>query len=148
MGITVQGEDSPVYTVAAEVAVAAETAFNFLENPRNLGRWALGCFDTRPAGAGLYRGTSLFDGSEAYFRIEPHRSLYLLDFHLGVPEAMTPRISVRVVAAEIYGGDHGHCIVTISAWRDRGMDNVRWHRLCVCHETEIALLKSILEGPV
>jgi hypothetical protein len=39
-----------------------------------------------------------------------------------------------------------HCLVTLLAWRGKSMSDQRWHQLCVCHETEVFLLKGLLEG--
>ena len=69
------------HCVTLRVDVPADTAFRFLTDPLQLGRWSLGCFDTTAAVApGLFTGVSLYDGSRGWFRIEadfgtPHRGL-------------------------------------------------------------------------
>ena len=139
--------DSLSYSVSSEVSVPAEEAFSYLSDPRMLGRWALGCFDTKPSAVeGLFKGTSLFDGLEAWFRIETDAKRFLIDYHLGGPEKQTPRISTRVIPGPHYGRDGQHCIVTMTAWRTSDMSDNRWQRLRASHDAEIFLIQAQLEN--
>ncbi|MBW2064615.1 MAG: hypothetical protein JRJ03_06730 [Deltaproteobacteria bacterium] len=138
--------EMPCYTVGVEIAVKAERAFRYLADPEKLGRWALGCFDTKPAGEKvLFKGRSLFDGSETFVRIETDESRLLIDYHVGDPERQVPRIFTRVVPGPNYGSDPGHCLVIMTAWRTRDMSEARWKRLCASHDAEILMIQTQLE---
>jgi uncharacterized protein YndB with AHSA1/START domain len=138
--------DSICYTVSREVSVPAEEAFRYLSDPQMLGRWALGCFNTEPtAEEGLYKGTSLFDGLETWVRLETDPKRFLIDYHVGGPEKQLPRISTRVIPGPLYGRDHEHCLVTMTAWRTTDMSTARWQRLCASHDAEIFLIQAQLE---
>ena len=59
------------HAATLRIDVEARVAFDLLADPLRLGRWSLGCFDTRAVGsAGLYTGVSLYDGAPAWFRID------------------------------------------------------------------------------
>ena len=57
------------------VAVPAETAFAYLSDGLKQSEWALGSWQREKIGEQLFRGTSLFDGSEAFVRISADASL-------------------------------------------------------------------------
>jgi hypothetical protein len=138
--------ESMSYTVSAEVSVPAQEAFRYLSDPLMLGRWALGCFHTRPtAQQGLFKGVSLFDGLETWFHIETDLERLVIDYHVGGPQDRRPRISTRIVPGSGYGRDDQHCIVTMTAWRTSDMSNLRWQRLCASHDAEIFLIQAQLE---
>jgi len=128
------------------VEVPANVAFDYLADPMKLGRWSLGCFDTRPGSAqDIYSGTSLYDGAPAWFRITGDRSRGWVDFHLGTPDRLIPRISARIVpGGHVDLPDHS-CLVSLIAWRSSAMDDARWQRLCAAHEAEIWLIKMQIE---
>lgn len=139
--------DPLCHTVTAEIAVPAESAFRYLADPVKLGLWALGCFDTHSTGKnGLYKGTSLFDGSEAWFRIETDPKRFLIDYHVGDSKQQLPRISTRIVPGPNYGQDAEHCMVSMMAWRTSDMSNHRWQRLCATHDAEILMIQAQLES--
>lgn len=139
--------DPLCHTVSAEIKVSAESAFQYLADPIKLGRWALGCFDTQPTETdGLYKGTSLFDGSEAWVRIETDPNRFIIDYHVGDAEHQLPRISTRVVPGPNYEGDSKHCIVSMMAWRTADMSPKRWQRLCATHDAEILMIQAQLES--
>ena len=139
--------DPLCHSVTAEIAVPAESAFRYLADPVKLGRWALGCFDTQPTGTdGLFKGTSLFDGSEAWFRIETDLKRFLIDYHVGDSKNQLPRISTRIVPGPNYGRDAEHCMVSMIAWRVSDMSDHRWQRLCATHDAEILMIQAQLES--
>ncbi|HET8728920.1 MAG TPA: hypothetical protein VFO41_15570 [Alphaproteobacteria bacterium] len=132
--------------MTALVDAAAETAFAFLSDPHALGRWSLGCFDTKSADeTGLYAGVSLFDRTPGFCRIEPHPALNLVDYRIGTPERLVARISARVVPHHICDLRPDQCYVTLTAWRPATMKDERWERLCATHEAEIWLIKAQIE---
>ena len=137
-------QNSICHGVSAEVAVAAQDAFAYLADPKMVGRWALGCFNALPTQEpGLYQGTSLFDGTKTWFRIDsdPER---LIDYHVGDVDRQLPRISTRIVPGPHYGRDADYCIVTMDAWRPVGMTDNRWQRLCAAHDAEILIIQAQL----
>jgi hypothetical protein len=129
-----------------QVDVPPGVAFDYLTDPLKLGRWSIGCFDTRPAGCdGIYTGTSLYDGERVWFRITADQDRRWIDFHLGAPDRLVPRIAARVVPGnDLELPDHT-CLVSLIAWRNSGMDDERWERLRTAHDAEIWLIKVQIE---
>ena len=140
--------DAPCYTVSLEIAVPAEDAFRFLSEPEKVGRWALGCFNTRrcEGHSELFKGTSLFDGSESWVRAETDPGRFLIDYHVGTAEEQTPRISARVFPGALLRRTPGSCVVSLTAWRTGDMSDDRWRRLCATHDAEIFLIREQLEA--
>lgn len=124
----------------------AEVAFAFLADPAGLGSWALGCWDARPAGERMVRGTSLFDASTAYVRADPDSVRLSVDFAVGAdPDELVHRISARVIPGLVLGFDGNRSLVTLLAWRHAAMSDERWSRLVASHEAEILLLRARIE---
>ncbi len=137
------------HSVTAEINAPCTEVFEFLQEPMNLGKWALGCWDTRPTDEpGLYTGTSLFSGDKSFFRLSANKDLYLIDYLVGERDKLVPRISIRVIAGETVGSNDSCCLVTVDAWRDIAMNDERWRQLCISHETEILLIKALIEREI
>ncbi|MCZ4290976.1 hypothetical protein [Hoeflea alexandrii] len=135
------------HSVTGLLDVPAEAAFTFMADPIALGQWSLGCMNTRSVKqTRTHSGHSLFDGAQGFFEIETDRDRLIVDYHLGSPEHMVPRVSARIVPADICGLGKEQCYVTLTAWRATDMDDARWHRLCVTHEAEMYLIKSQCEA--
>lgn len=135
------------HSVTGLLKVPAQAAFAFMTDPIALGRWSLGCMDVEAAGPeGLYRGRSLFDGGEAHFRIDADPARGVIDYLLGTPDRLRPRISARIVSADCCDLPPGQCYLTLTAWRVAGMDDARWQRLCASHEAEILLIAAQCEA--
>ena len=133
------------HSVSAECAVPARRAYEFLSEGLEVGRWALGSFDARKVDENLFRGRSLFDGSEVLYRPVGDPARLIVDYHVGNdPEALVPRVMARVVPGEATGRDRCSCIVTLVAWRDASMSDARWERLVAAHEVEIRLIQAQL----
>ena len=134
------------HMVTQQIAASAEAAYAYLRDPVRLGRWSLGCFDTRATETGgLFVGRSLFDGATGWFRIDADADRLEIDFLVGTPQNLQRRICARVVPGPALGYDAGTCLVTLIAWRPAGMDGERWTRLCALHEAEIFLIKGQIE---
>ena len=139
--------DAFSHCVTQAVKVPAEKAYAFLADGLQLGRWSFGCWDSKAAGDGLFTGHSLFDGGKGYVRIDGDAKRLIIDWHVGgSPDRMTPRIMARVIPGPRTARGADECLVTMTAWRDQGMDDGRWQRLVACHETEIILIKSLMEA--
>jgi hypothetical protein len=136
----------PSHCATALVGVPADRAYAFLVDPVALGRWSLGCMDLEPIGDGVYRGHSLFDGSEGWLSIDGDPQRRVVDYHVGTLEARSPRISARVVPGPVCGLAPSECYISLLAWRSASMDAARWQRLCASHAAEIWLIKAQLEA--
>jgi hypothetical protein len=125
----------------------ADAAFAFVADATRLGSWALGCWNAELVGERLARGTSLFDESTSYVRVEPDSERLVVDFAVGdVPESLVRRISARVLPGDALGYGTGRCLVTLVAWRPGDMADERWERLVASHAAEILLLKARIEA--
>lgn len=135
------------HLAAATVAVPADFALSRLSEAASVGQWALGSMDLAPTGQpGVWRGRSLFDGSESHVEISAHPDLGLIDYHVGTAEQRSPRIMIRVVPGFVIGLDANQCQVSMIAWRAVGATDATWLRTCTTHETEILLIKAQLES--
>jgi hypothetical protein len=138
--------DRYCHTATAEVAVEARTAFNFMADGIKQGRWALGSWERREAKKGLFVGTSLFDGKETWVRISADPERLLVDYLVGrSPEALLPRNSARIVPGPATKRSEKKCLVTLMTWRLADMTDEAWEQLCVTHETELFMIKGLLE---
>jgi hypothetical protein len=135
------------HSVTALIEAPAELTFEFLADPIQVGNWALSSMRAQPADApGVYRGRSLFDGVQNHFAVTPHPQLLLVDYRVGPPEALLPRIRAQIIRAESVGLAPTSCYLTMTAWRPAGMPTARWSRLCAAHNVEIWLIKEQVEA--
>jgi hypothetical protein len=138
--------DDRVHTASAVIDVAPRQAFTFLADGISLGRWALGCFETKAMGDGVFAGRSLFDGRALYVRIEPSEGELAVTYRVGSqPDRLSPRISAKVSPLEPGSSECERCLVSLIAERTPDMSDERWRQLAVTHETEILLIKGQLE---
>ena len=83
------GTDELCHTASAEVAVDAQTAFEYLSDGLRQGEWTLGSWDRERLDSNLYRGRSLFDGRELYIRINRDEQTLVVDYEVGrKPESL------------------------------------------------------------
>lgn len=138
---------SPAHCATALVEVDASEAFDFLADPLMLGTWSLGCMRTGPTQSpALFTGYSQYDNSQVWFEVAAHRELLLIDYRVGTPDSLAPRISARVIPAAACDLESDQCYVTLLAWRSAQMSLARWQQLCTAHEAEIWLIKARLES--
>jgi len=129
------------------VMKAASDVFMRMADARNLHRWSFGTWKTELLPDELVLGTSLFDGSQIYVRIDADEARLLIDFHLGANAAkLVPRIQVRVVPGGYVGLGDDQSVLTFISWRSETIDDDRWRRLTASHETEVMLVKSLIES--
>lgn len=137
---------SQAFTVAALVAVGAEKAFAFLEDGMNQRYWALGSWDRREVGGGLFAGTSLIDGAELYIRVIPRPNLLLVDFETGTtPESLAHEVEARIVPGPTLGHPDGTCLIVLTVYRLASVDDASWEQAWHMFETEIQMIKGRLE---
>ena len=138
--------DVHAHLASVRVDAPAALVFAHLGDGRRLGRWALGSMELKPeVEPGVWRGVSLFDGSEAEVEIRRHADLGLIDYHLGPAGARVPRVSIRVTPGTDWGLPEASCLVAMTTWRADWMDDERWNRTCKTHELEVLLFKSQIE---
>lgn len=129
------------------IARAAAEVFAFMSDPAKLHRWSFGTWETEIAPDGLVTGTSIFDGTRTFVRIEPDAERLSIDYHLGTDAAnLAPRIAVRIVPGGRLGLEAASAVLTFLAWRTAAMTDERWRRLTASHEFEAVLIKSLLEN--
>ncbi|MSP48185.1 MAG: hypothetical protein EXQ95_02545 [Alphaproteobacteria bacterium] len=139
--------DAATHTVSIELAVPADRAFAFMSDPGKLDRWSFGTWKTVLHEGGLAEGSAIFDGSVTWVRIDADKARGVIDYHLGKDRnALTPRIMARVVPGERLELGDDACVLTLIAWRTRGMSDERWRRLAASHEFEVFLIKSLVEA--
>lgn len=136
---------SHAHLASTRIDTPANFALTRLADARAVGRWALGSMDFEPLGEGLWQGVSLFDGSTSIVEIVLHRDLGLIDYHVGSREQRVPRVSIRVTSGADWGMGADRCIAAMTTWRAGWMDDERWRRTCVTHETEVLLFKAQIE---
>jgi hypothetical protein len=133
--------DATVHCASVLCQVPAALALAFLADGLQLGRWALGCWRTEPAGEGVVRGHSLFDGQQAWVRPVADPAALSVVYHVGgSAQALTPRIRATVQPEP--GG--AACRISLHAERTPDMDDGRWLRLVRCHEVEVLLIDAQL----
>jgi hypothetical protein len=138
--------DGLFHGASVEVAVPAEEAFVYLSDGLKQGDWTLGSWQREQVGDGLFRGVSLFDGSETYVRIHADPDALLVDYEVGpAPDRLLRMNAARVVPGPLLGGPEGTCVVTLMKWRTAGQTDDEWRRACVTFDTEIHMIKGRLE---
>jgi len=137
---------------AADVATAviarpARAVFDFMADPHRLDLWSFGTWRVEVTPDGLVKGTAIYDGSHTYVRIDPDPDRLLVDYAVGsTPDALSPRIYVRITPGETLGLDAGQSMLSIVALRTAGMDDTRWQGLTTAHAFEAGLIRAILES--
>jgi hypothetical protein len=135
-----------VHCASSLCAASADTAFAYVATPSRLGEWALGCWQATEDDEGVVSGTSLFDGATTFGRLVADPQLRVVDFEVGgEPAELVRRISVRIVPGADIGLDADSSLVVLTAWRTAAMDDERWRRLVVAHETVVLLLRRRIE---
>ncbi|MBM3547230.1 MAG: hypothetical protein FJX54_09760 [Alphaproteobacteria bacterium] len=135
------------HAVSIELAVAADRAFAFMSDPKAMDRWSFGTWKIVLHEGGLVEGSSIFDGSVTWVKIDADKSRGVIDYHLGKEaSALTPRIMARVIPGERLDLGQDKCVLSMIAWRTKTMPDERWKRLVASHEFEMFLLKSLIEA--
>jgi hypothetical protein len=134
------------HAASTEVAVPAEAAFAYLSDGLRQGEWTLGSWNRERTGEQLFRGTSLFDGSETFVRIVAHPEQLLVDYEVGpAPDRLLRVNSARVVPGPLVGRPEGTCVIALTKWRLPTQDDAGWRQACVTFDTEIHMIRGRLE---
>ena len=128
------------------VEVPAETAFAYLADGLKQSDWTLGSWNREDLGDGLFRGTSLFDGTYTYVRLEPEPASLLVDYWVGTdPDRLLRLNSARIVPGPAVGRPEGTCLVTLLKWRTPSQSDEAWAVACGIFDTEVHMIKGRLE---
>ncbi|MBS1880056.1 MAG: hypothetical protein JST31_11115 [Actinobacteria bacterium] len=137
--------DPNAICASIEVAVPAQTAFEFMADGLKQDHWALGSMGREDLGDDLYRGKSSFDGSDLYVKLFPDPELLLVDYSTGPsPEQLVPHVEARIRPGSWLGRDDSVSVVTLTIWRD-GEDDDEWEFHFHLWRTEIRLIKGAIE---
>ena len=129
------------HTASIEVDVPAHEAFAFMADGLNQSKWALGSLKRQALGDNLFSGTSFWDGSILYVRVESHEELLLVDYYCGkAPESLQHMNSARIVPR-----GETRCMVALTKWHIPGMDEATYIRTAESFETEVWFIKFNLE---
>ena len=140
-------EDPNSLSASIEVAVAPPIAFEFMASGMNQSRWALGSWERVDHGDGLFSGTSLWDASTLYVRLEPHPELLLVDYRVGKdPDDLRRLTQARIVPGAELGRDPESCVITLTTWRGAAHTDASWARTHHAYRTEMHLIKGRLEN--
>ncbi|MCP4316252.1 MAG: hypothetical protein GY789_09600 [Hyphomicrobiales bacterium] len=141
---------APSHITSVEIERPAQLVFEFVSSPVNLDRWTFGTWSIEISDDGLVHGTSLFDGSSVYVRVDPDPQRMIVDYHIAGTEdgPLIPRIMARVNPGDHIGIPDDHSVLSLMTWRSADSDDFAWHRLTTIHETEILLVKSIIEQQI
>ena len=133
-------------TASIRIAAPASEVFAFMADPARLDLWSFGTWRTEIGADGLVHGWSLQTGAPIWLRIVEHPALMLVDYHLGgSPEALSPRIFVRVIPGTVTGHGAEDCALVMTALRGATMDDARWARLIRAHAFELDVIKAQIE---
>jgi hypothetical protein len=139
--------DPFAHSASIEVAVDARTAFDFMASGKMQTYWTLGSWDRVDLGDGLFSGTSLWDASTLYVRLEPHPELLLVDYRVGKdPDDLRRLTQARIVPGAELGRDPDSCVITLTTWRGAAHNDASWARTHHAYKTEMHLIKGRLEN--
>jgi hypothetical protein len=140
-------DDLHSHSASIEVAVDPQTAFEYMASGMNQSRWALGSWERADHGDGLFSGTSLWDASTLYVRLEPHPELLLVDYQVGKDPGELRRLTqARIIPGEVLGRDPQSCVITLTTWRGAAHSDASWTRTYHAYKTEMHLIKGRLEN--
>ena len=130
-----------------EIAVPAEQAFAYIASGMKQGEWALGSWNRRDAGDGIFVGTLAVRRLRALDPPErPPRPAAGRVRHRHAPRTTCARWSgVGVVPGPVLGLADDHCVVTFTIWRGAAMDDAGWELMSHTFPTELRMIKGRLE---
>ena len=134
-------------TAAIHIEADAQTVFAYVTDPHKLNRWSFGTWETSIRSDGLVKGQSLATGATAFLRMDMDRDRLLVDYLLGgTADVLIPRISARVIPAEVTGHASGTSTLLFTALRLTDMDDYRWDSMCRLHRVELDVIKGQIES--
>ena len=140
-------DDPNAHIASIEVAAPADAAFAFMADGMAQTYWALGSWDRREEGEGLFSGISLFDVNRLYVRLDSDPVRRLVDYRVGpAPDELRHRVQARVIPGSELGRDSDRSVITLITWRSTSATNESWARTYHAFRTEVHLIKARVEG--
>ena len=140
-------DDGRAHICSARIDCPAGAAMAFLQAPENLSSWAVGLGETTIHADGTIEGAFPDTKQPIWARIDADSGRATIHYHLGPDlDSLVPRIIARVVPGDVLEGDPQSCVVSLIAWRQESMDDVRWEGLKSGHESEIREIKRLIES--
>ncbi len=140
-------DDGHAHICSVVIARSAAAAMSFLADPEKLSTWAVGMGETTVHADGTIKGAFPETKQPIWARIDADPGRGTILYHLGSdPDALVPRIMVRVVPGSVLGSGPESCVVSLVAWRQEAMDDARWEGIKSGHESEILDLKQLVES--
>ena len=128
------------------VAVPARSAFRFMADGRKQSNWAMFSWNRRRISGDLFVGTSLFDNKQLYVKLTAREELSLVDYYCGpTADALSWQVEARVIPGEAIGLDHESSLINMTTWRTATTDVVEWELMGHVWQTEIHLIKGLIE---
>jgi hypothetical protein len=138
--------DPYCHTSSIDVAIDAEATFAIMADGAKQGEWAFGSWNRREVEPGLFVGASLFDGKETWVRIHADKERLTIEYEVGRSrDSLRFRNAARVLRGEALDHAPQSSIVTLMTWRLASQSEAAWQQVCVTHETEMFLIKGLLE---
>ena len=139
--------DPLCHTASIKIGACPQKAFTFLADGMKMGNWAFGSWDRRQVEANMFVGTSMFSGNQVYVRMTPDHDRLLIHYEVGpTPDSLAPRVIARVVEGPELGYDESCSIVTLVLWRDASMSDENWQMIASAHETEMYIIRRLIES--
>jgi hypothetical protein len=141
--------DTIAHSASVVIAADADTTFEFVASGMNQTYWALGSWARVDEGDGVVSGTSLWDGTKLYIRIDARADLRLVDYHTGTSrDALSHGVSARVLPGDPLGHPAGSSVLILTVWRSPVHTDESWRRTRHAFEAEVHLIKGRLETGV
>jgi hypothetical protein len=119
------------------VAVPAQVAFRFMANGQKQSNWAMFSWNRRHVSGELFVGTSLFDDKELYVKLVAREELSLVDYSW--------QVEARVIPGDAIGLGQNNSLINMTTWRTAQTDVVEWELMSHVWQTEIHLIKGLIE---
>lgn len=140
-------DDPHAHTASVTVDASPDEAFAFMASGAQQTHWALGSWNREPVGDGVYRGTSLWDGSDLYVRVTGHAELRLVDYEIGpTPTELRRLVEARIVDRRTLGHDDDGAVITLTVWRTQSITAEAWARTYHAFKTEVHLIRGRLDS--
>jgi hypothetical protein len=141
--------DRIAHSASVVLATDADATFEFVASGMNQTYWALGSWARVDEGDGVVSGTSLWDGTTLYVRIDARADLRLVDYYVGTSrDDLAFGVSGRVLPGEPLGHPAGSSLLILTVWRSPGHTDETWLRTQHAFEAEVHLIKGRLETGV
>ncbi len=138
--------DPNAHQASIEVAVPAETAFEFMGDGMKQNHWALGSVNRKPLGDNLFVGQSSFDGSDLYVKLKSDPEWLIVDYLIGEsPETVQPAVEARIRRGESLGRSDSASVITLTLWRWPFADQDEWEMHYHLWKTEMHMIKGAIE---